>query len=247
VAIDFAGEFAGKSVLVVGGSSGIGNAAARLFMQAGARVHITGTRGSWDDYEDDGTRHFDGLSYHQLDTSDQNMIANFDPGMERIDALVLCAGMVMYGKAEFEIENFEKVLSANLTGLMHLATKFHPDLAQNGGNLVIVGSVASFRSVPFQPAYSASKGGLLTLTRSLSRAWGREGVRVNLVAPGLIKTKMTEVTWGHEKRKAQTEAITALGRIGEPDEIAQPILFLASDMASYITGEMIVVDGGANV
>lgn len=237
-------DFGGKTTLVVGGSTGIGNAAAQMFRAAGAAVHVTGTRATVADYAGtDGD--LAGLTYHRLDIGDRAAVAAFDPGLDRLDALVIAAGMVMYRRAEFEIENFERVLSANLTGFMQLSTQFRPALAAAGGSIVNVGSVASFRGVVGQPAYSASKGGLLTLTKSLAMAFAADGIRVNLVAPGLIKTKMTEVTWADERRAAATVAGIPLKRLGEPRDVAGAILFLCSDLAGYITGESILIDGGA--
>ncbi len=236
-------DFTGKTVLIVGGSTGIGNAAARMFLEAGATVHVTGTRAGPADYAGtDGD--LSGLAYHQLDIGDRTAVEAFDPGLDRLDALVIAAGMVMYKRAEFDIANFEKVLSANLTGFMQLATKFLPALRAAHGSIVNIGSVASFRAVVGQPAYSASKGGLLTLTKSLAQAFAGDGVRVNLVAPGLIRTKMTEVTWADERRAAATVASIPLKRLGEPRDVAGAILFLCSPLASYITGEAILVDGG---
>jgi len=126
---------------------------------------------------------------------------------------------------------------------MQLAVKFRAALAAARGSIVFIGSVASVRGVIGQPAYSASKGGLLTLTRSLAQAFGGEGVRVNLVAPGLVRSKMTAVTWENPDRLAATERQVPLGRIGEPDDIAGALLFLASSLAAYVSGASLVVDG----
>jgi 3-oxoacyl-[acyl-carrier protein] reductase len=233
-------DFSGKTVLVIGGSSGIGLAAARMLAKAGARVVATGTRSSAADYADD----LSGLDFRRLDTGDRAAVAGFDPGFDRLDVLVNAAGMVMYRRAEFEIANFEQVLGVNLTGLFQLCEKFRHRLAETKGCIVNVGSVASHRGIVAQPAYSASKGGLLTLTRSLALAYAKDGIRVNQVSPGLVRTKLTEVTWADDDRRAATERAIPLRRIGEPDDIAGVILFLASPLASYITGEAIIVDGG---
>lgn len=237
-------DFTGRTALVVGGSTGIGNAAAQMFREAGATVHVTGTRADAAAYGGtDGS--LDGLAYHRLDIGDRAAVDAFAPGIDRLDALVIAAGMVMYKRAEFDIENFEKVLSANLTGFMQLSTKFRPALRAAKGSIVNVGSVASFKGVVGQPAYSASKGGLRRLTKSLALAFAGDGVRVNLVAPGLIRTKMTEVTWADDRRAAATVAAIPLKRLGEPRDVAGAILFLCSDLAAYITGESILIDGGA--
>ena len=235
--------FAGKTVLVTGGSTGIGNAAARGFLAAGARVIVTGTRASAADYAgSDGD--LSGMEYHRLDQGDLAAVAAFDPGVDRLDALVVSGAKVAYKRAEFIPETFADVLAANLTGPMALAMRFRPALAKARGSIIFVGSVASFRGTIGQPAYSASKGGLLTLTRTLGQALGGEGIRVNLVAPGLVRSKMTAITWEHPERLAATERQVPLGRIGEPDDIAGPILFLASDAARYVTGTSLVIDGG---
>lgn len=236
-------EFAGKTVLVTGGSTGIGNAAARAFLAAGARVIVTGTRAGPADYgETDGD--LTGLEYHRLDQGDLDAVASFDPGVERLDALVVSGAKVAYKRAEFIPETFADVLATNLTGPMALAMRFRRALAEARGSIIFVGSVASFRGAIGQPAYSASKGGLLTLTRTLGQALGGEGIRVNLVAPGLVRSKMTAITWQNDDRLAATEAQVPLKRIGEPDDIAGPILFLASDAARYVTGTSLVIDGG---
>lgn len=235
--------FAGKTVLVTGGSTGIGNAAARAFLQAGARVIVTGTRAAAADYAGtDGG--LGGLEYHRLDQGDMAAVAAFDPGIASLDVLVVAGAKVAYRRAEFQPDVFADVLAANLTGPMQLAMKFRGPLAAARGCVIFIGSVASFRGTIGQPAYSASKGGLLTLTRTLAQALGGEGIRVNLVAPGLVRSKMTAITWQHPDRLAATERQVPLGRIGEPDDIAGPIVFLASDAARYISGTSLVIDGG---
>jgi 3-oxoacyl-[acyl-carrier protein] reductase len=235
-------DFTGKTVLVTGGSTGIGNAAARMFRAAGARVIVTGTRVNAAEYAgSDGD--LAGLEYHRLDQGDRDAVAAFDPGVARLDALVIAGAKVAYRRQEFETDIFADVLATNLIGPMQLATKFRIMLAGQG-SITFIGSVASFRGTIGQPAYSASKGGLLTLTKTLAQAFARDGIRVNLVAPGLVRSKMTAVTWQNPDRLVATEQQVPLARIGEPDDIAGAIMFLASPLASYITGTSLVIDGG---
>jgi 3-oxoacyl-[acyl-carrier protein] reductase len=235
-------DFTGKTVLVTGGSTGIGNAAARMFRAAGARVIVTGTRANAAEYAgSDGD--LAGLEYHRLDQGDRDAVAAFDPGVARLDALVIAGAKVAYRRQEFETDIFADVLATNLIGPMQLATKFRAMLAGQG-SITFIGSVASFRGTIGQPAYSASKGGLLTLTKTLAQAFARDGIRVNLVAPGLVRSKMTAVTWQDPDRLAATERQVPLARIGEPDDIAGAIVFLSSPLASYITGTSLVIDGG---
>lgn len=236
-------DFSGKTVLVTGGSTGIGNASARAFLAAGARVIVTGTRASAADYEgEDGD--LTGLEYHRLDQGDVAAVAAFDPGIESLDALVIAGAKVAYRRKEFEIETFADVLATNLTGPMQLAVKFRPALATAKGSIIFIGSVASFRGTIGQPAYSASKGGLLTLTKTLAQAFGAEGIRVNLIAPGLVRSKMTAITWQDPARLEGTERQVPLRRIGEPTDIAGGVVFLASPHAAYITGTSLTIDGG---
>jgi 3-oxoacyl-[acyl-carrier protein] reductase len=235
-------DFTGKTVLVTGGSTGIGNAAARMFRAAGARVIVTGTRANAAEYAgSDGD--LAGLEYHRLDQGDRDAVAAFDPGVARLDALVIAGAKVAYRRQEFETDIFADVLATNLIGPMQLATKFRAMLAGQG-SITFIGSVASFRGTIGQPAYSASKGGLLTLTKTLAQAFARDCIRVNLVAPGLVRSKMTAVTWQDPDRLAATERQVPLARIGEPDDIAGAIVFLSSPLASYITGTSLVIDGG---
>ncbi len=235
-------DFTGKTVLVTGGSTGIGNAAARMFRAAGARVIVTGTRANAAEYAgSDGD--LAGLEYHRLDQGDRDAVAAFDPSVARLDALVIAGAKVAYRRQEFETDIFADVLATNLIGPMQLATKFRIMLAGQG-SITFIGSVASFRGTIGQPAYSASKGGLLTLTKTLAQAFARDGIRVNLVAPGLVRSKMTAVTWQNPDRLVATEQQVPLARIGEPDDIAGAIMFLASPLASYITGTSLVIDGG---
>jgi 3-oxoacyl-[acyl-carrier protein] reductase len=237
-------DFSGKRVLVVGGSSGIGNGIAQAFRAKGARVFVWGTRTSAADYSASEGSHLEGLDYMQLDISDADAIENFTPSFERLDVLVLAQGAVVYRRGEFEMPGFRKVLEVNLMSLMACAGKFHQLLRAAKGSLIIVSSTAAFHSTKGNPAYNASKTGALGLTRTLGEAWAEDGIRVNGIAPGLVDTKMTKVTTANPKRLEGAIERIPLRRLGTPADMAGAALFLASPLAAYIVGQTLVVDGG---
>jgi len=237
-------DFSGKTVLVVGGSSGIGNGIAQSFRSRGAKVHVWGTRPSAADYARDDGSNLDGLQYSQVDVSDCDAIERFVPTFDRLDVLVLSQGTVLYGRREFEIDGFQKIIAVNLTSLMACSRKFHGMLKASGGSLIIISSMAAFRSTKGNPAYNASKTAAYGLTRTLGEAWAEDGIRVNGIAPGFVDTKLTKVTTENPKRRTGVEQRIPLKRLGTPDDIAGAALFLASPLASYVIGQTIVVDGG---
>lgn len=235
-------DFTEQTVLVAGGSSGIGLGIARRFEAAGARVHITGTRDSAADYSDSD---LDGLGFHQLDVADPGAPARLSSEFGELDVLVPCVGTVAYGGAEYDIDTFRRVIDVNLNGVMALCTAFRSRLAESEhGSVVVIGSTSSFIATPGQPAYSASKGALVTLTKSLATAWARHGIRVNGVAPGFVNTKLTARSHDDPDVYESTIRRIPMRRWGRPEEMGDAALFLASSMASYITGQMLLVDGG---
>ncbi|CAN7763894.1 SDR family oxidoreductase [Cupriavidus necator] len=237
----------GKTVLVVGGSSGIGNGIARAYLERGATVHVWGTRARADDYAGEAGSNLDGLCYAQVDVSNGDALTRFEPSFRELDILVLAQGAVKYRRQEFEIETFRHVIDVNLNSVMHCSLKFFEMLKRSTGSILIISSIGAYKSVKGNPAYAASKAGLLGLTRTLGDAWGADGVRVNAIAPGMVATKMTAVTTEHpERRKAALDTIS-LGRFGTPEDMAGVALFLASPLASYITGQTLIVDGGRSL
>jgi len=152
-------EFNGKNVLVVGGSSGIGNAVARAFLTKGAVVHVWGTRAHAHEYAGSGDSDLTGLHYKQVDVSFPDQIQNCESGFDRLDALVLSQGIVLYDRAEFEPKRFREVVEVNLNSLMECCTRFHPMLKVSGGSIIIISSTAALHSTRGNPAYGASKTG----------------------------------------------------------------------------------------
>lgn len=237
-------DYTGKSVLVVGGSSGIGNSIAQAFRSRGAEVHVWGTRASKEDYDAGEGSDLTDLHYAQVDVSDIDAIEAYRPSLQKLDVLILCQGAVIYKRGEFERKGWDHVMNVNLNSLRACAMKFYELLAASKGAMIIVSSTAAFNATRGNPAYNASKAGAVALVRTLGEAWAPDGIAVNGIAPGFVATKMTKVTTENPKRKDMAEASIPVGRMGMPSEMAGPALFLASPLASYIRGQTVIVDGG---
>jgi len=237
-------DFTGKRVLVIGGSSGIGNGIAHGFRQRGAVVTVTGTRPDFGDYLEAEDSDFTGLDYRQLDLTDRSAADRLAANLGPVDVLVLSQGTVRYGRQEFTREGWDAVVDINLNSVMDAARAFHPALSQAKGAIIIVTSVAAFKSTIGTPAYAASKAGAASLTKTLGEAWARDGIRVNGIAPGLVPTKLTSVTTDHPERLEASLKAIPLRRMGTPEDMAGAALFLASPLSAYITGQTLVVDGG---
>jgi 3-oxoacyl-[acyl-carrier protein] reductase len=236
-------DFSGQTVLVVGGSSGIGNGVAQAFRAQGATVHVWGTRDAAS-YDAGAGSDLTGLRHTQLDVSDFAAVAGAPVAFEALDVLVTCQGLAVYGRKEFEMETFQRVVDINLNSVMACCMKFQDMLAAGKGRAVVFGSIAGYHTSLGNPAYAASKAGVHMLVRTLGETWCRHGIRINGIAPGLVMTRMTQVTTADpERREVQIRKIP-MRRFGTLDDMAGPALFLASDLSAYMTGQTLVVDGG---
>lgn len=237
-------DFSGRRVLVVGGSSGIGNGIARAFLARGAEVAVWGTRASAADYADERGSDLGGLGYAQVDVADDDAVARAAAAHGALDVLVLSQGVVRYRRGEYAMPGFRAVLDVNLTSVMSCGTGFHAALKASGGSAIVVSSTAAFHATRGNPAYAASKAGAVGLVRTLADAWAADGIRVNGIAPGFVATKMTEVTTGDPARLQAALQRIPVGRLGTPQDMAGAALFLASPLAAYVIGHTIPVDGG---
>jgi 3-oxoacyl-[acyl-carrier protein] reductase len=240
-------NFESKNIIIIGGSSGIGRGIASSFIDKGANVCITGTRENIEDYEEDITENIKKCIYRKLDLSDDKNLQNLSLPFEDVHNLVCSHGIVAYDRKEFEMDTFKRVVDLNLNSVMASCSFFYENLIKNNGSIVIIGSGASYHAVKGNPAYSASKGGLLTLIKTLAEAWAINGIRVNGIAPGYVATKLTEVTFGNEKRYENSLKNIPLRRWGSPKDMGEVCCFLCSEGASYVTGQMITVDGGMSL
>ena len=233
----------GHRVLVVGGAGDIGAAISQAFLDAGCEVVATGV----DEVALSSSRLKPQarLRLATLDVTHDAGIAAFVAGLSALHTLVNCAGILARFK-EFEVETFQKVVDVNLTGTFRLCSACRPLLAANagGGAIVNIASMNAFVALPWIPAYCASKGGVVMLTKSLALAWAGEGIRLNAIAPGYVET---QINAEGRKDTAHFERIRSRipqGRWAQPDDIAGSAVFLASHAASYITGTVLTVDGG---
>lgn len=241
-------DFTGKRVLVVGGSSGIGNGIAQAFRARGAQVHVWGTRASAADYSADDGSDLTGIGYSQVDCGDPASIAAAPaPFAEGLDVLIHSQGMVLYKRQEFAPEGFARVLAVNLNSVMQISERFQPQLAASKGAIIVISSIGAFKATMGNPAYAASKAGAAHLVRTLGQAWAGQGIRVNGIAPSLVDTKMTKVTMDHAERRAGALSRIPLGRFGTVEDMAGAALFLASPLAGFIVGQTLVVDGGVTL
>ena len=230
-----------RNVLVAGASSGIGEAIARAFAAKGDTVTATGATEV--EVNVAKSRNDAAVRFVQLDVRDGAAVTQLVSELGDLDVLVNCAGIIRRGQ-EHEPEVFEQVLDINLVGTMRLCAAARTGLANKAGCIINTASMLSFFGGGLVPAYSASKGGIAQLTKSLAIAYAEQGIRVNAIAPGWIATSLTQALQDDPERSAPILARTPMKRWGTPDDLVGPVMFLASSQAKFVTGVVLPVDGG---
>jgi NAD(P)-dependent dehydrogenase (short-subunit alcohol dehydrogenase family) len=247
-------EFAGKTVLITGATSGIGNAAALRFAEAGASIAAVGRSEVAlaklsAETEKAGVDMLGLPGDLTLETTPNDIVSKTVSHFGGIDALVNAAGNITSGTIEnTPLEAWDAMLSINLRAVFLLMQQAIPTLSERKGNIVNVSSVTGLRAFPGVLAYCVSKAGLDQLTRCAALELAAKGVRVNAVNPGVVVTEIHKRGGMSEKDYAafleHSKETHPLGRVGKASEIAELILFLASDRASWITGATYSIDGG---
>jgi 3-oxoacyl-[acyl-carrier protein] reductase len=237
----------GKKALVTGGSRGIGRATVLALVQHGATVAAGYTRDSPDIESLSGELAAFGNGSHvvRADVSDEagviRMVGAVREQFGQIDVVVNNAGVVSHRTIDdLDLAEWHRVIDTNLTGTYLVVREALPAMVA-GGSIINVTSAVGLKGMAARTHYTSSKAGVIGFTRSLAKEVGPRGIRANAIAPGIIETD--QVSGLSDEGRARYMAMIAMQRLGRPDDIAGPILFLASDLSSYVNGETIVVDG----
>jgi len=232
--------------LIVGAAGAVGAATARMLAVAGHRVHLAG-------------RDFDALTtlsdeigaagIHLLDASDilavRTVVDAVATTEGRLDAVAILAGTLLLKPAHLTtVEEWDETIAANLTSAFAVLRAATPHMRKQGGSIVLASSAAAQTGIANHEAIAAAKGGIIAMVRSAAATYGRQGVRVNAVAPGLTRARMTSRLIEDEAQAEASRQMHVLGRLGEPEDVAELVVWLRGSTSSWVTGQTIGVDGG---
>ena len=244
-------ELHGRNAVVIGGTSGIGRAIAHGLADAGANVVCTSRRedqvnAAAVEIESKGRKTLRVTSDVSDKSSLESLLAECGEKLGKVDILVNSAGRTKREPTlDLDEETWDAILETNLTGTLRACQVFGKHMIDNGyGRIINIASLSSFVSLFEVAAYSASKAAVASLTKSLSIEWAKHGVNVNAIAPGVFRTALNQQLLDESPRGQEFLTRTPMGRFGKVEELAGAAVFLASDAASYVTGEVLVVDGG---
>lgn len=229
-----------RIAIVTGGATGLGLGCSKRLLADGFKVLSLGV-----DHEE--LIDHENYEHRVFDVTDRSAIADLVARTPALDALVNAAGIILHEGREFSDEGFDKVMQVNLGGTRSLSFGLKDALAAQRGAIVNFASMWSIFGSARNPAYSTSKGAVLQLTRSLAASWGADGIRVNAVAPGWIKTRMSRTAMNDPERAGPILRRIPAGDWGEPSDVGNAVAFLVSPEARYITGVMLPVDGGYSI
>jgi NAD(P)-dependent dehydrogenase (short-subunit alcohol dehydrogenase family) len=237
--------------LVTGGGQGNGRAIATGVAATGARVIVTDVRQDTAEAVADEIRSSGGKAWaYQLDVTDAaactKLAAHVEADVGSVNVIVNNAGIIIRETIDSPQapENWRRVMDVNVNGIFNVVHAWLPALRKTRGNIINVASIASFVGVGSTLGYSPSKGAVKLFTQALARDLASDGIRVNAIAPGVIATPMTASTREDPSRLAGFMTRTPLGRVGQPEELIGPVIFLASSMATYVNGVILPIDGG---
>jgi NAD(P)-dependent dehydrogenase (short-subunit alcohol dehydrogenase family) len=248
-------SLSGKVAVITGATKGIGRATAQAMAEAGARVVVSSRKAdaceaTRAELEDAG---FDAIAI-PCNISDTDQLAALVDGAlaewGRLDVLVPNAAVnPFYGSmAELPEEAYDKTMDSNVKNLLFLCNRALPHIAEaGGGSVVIVSSIAGYSGSDTLGVYALTKAADFQLARNMAVEWGRRNIRVNCIAPGLVRTDFARALWENPELLRGRLTTCPLGRIGEPEDIAGIALFLASDAARYVTGQVLTADGGIGI
>jgi NAD(P)-dependent dehydrogenase (short-subunit alcohol dehydrogenase family) len=239
-------DFGGRVAIVTGGARGVGRGITRRFLEAGADVVVCGRSAPEEPVRAGGREAFfvaaDVRDIEQID----RVVAATTERFGRLDVLVNNAGGAPYADAATASPRFtEKILALNLTAPIHFAQRSNAIMQKQdeGGSILQITSVSGIRPSPGTAAYGAAKAGLVSLTQTLAVEWAPK-VRVNAIAAGMIRTEQANLHYGDEEGIRRVSSTVPLGRLGDPEDVGDACLFLASPLASYITGATLLLHGG---